>query len=239
MKQITQLVTIAFILMLSVTSCTKANDTDIKELTAFDKEVISYFKEVALGFEFGDADIPDVTRKWNEELKVFIDGEKPEVLLQELNKIIAEINTIATDGFKISIVGDRFESNYYLFLGTAADYLQKYPSDSNLVASNYGLFILSIDDDNHFFSGRMYVDTQRADLPAQKHLLREELTQSLGLAKDSYKYPESIFQSNWTVTNSYAEIDKALIKLLYHPDMQTGLGENNIENVLEAILLKD
>ena len=85
----------------------------------------------------------------------------------------------------------------------------------------------------------MYVDIVRADMNEQKHLLREELTQSLGLARDSQKYTESIFQSSWTITNEYAEIDKDLIRLLYHPDMKIGLRENQVHDVLRQILLNE
>ena len=83
----------------------------------------------------------------------------------------------------------------------------------------------------------MYVDIERADLPAQKHLLREELTQSLGLARDSSWYLESIFQSEWTTTNSYSDIDKELIRLLYHPRMRQGLDAERVDGVLTDILL--
>ena len=63
----------------------------------------------------------------------------------------------------------------------------------------------------------MYVDIYKANNIEQKHLLREELTQSLGLGKDSFKYPNSIFQSSWTQTLNYLKIDKDVIRLLYHP----------------------
>jgi hypothetical protein len=63
----------------------------------------------------------------------------------------------------------------------------------------------------------MYVDVVRTtDEEAQKHLLREELTQSLGLTNDSWKYPESIFYQGWTTTTTYTEMDKRLIDLLYN-----------------------
>ena len=82
----------------------------------------------------------------------------------------------------------------------------------------------------------MYVDIARTNLTEQKHLLREELTQSLGLARDSQKYSESIFQSAWTTTMEYALIDRDLIRLLYHPDMSIGLNETQVEVVLKEIL---
>ena len=44
----------------------------------------------------------------------------------------------------------------------------------------------------------------------------EELTQSLGLFNDSYKYPESIYYQGWTTTTEYAPIDVELIEMLYN-----------------------
>ena len=63
----------------------------------------------------------------------------------------------------------------------------------------------------------MYIDTQRPDVSGQKHLLREELTQSLGLANDSYLFDDSIFQQSWTNVTKYSQMDKDIIRLLYHP----------------------
>tara|TARA_B100001093_G_scaffold520464_1_gene616279 strand:+ start:7859 stop:8116 length:258 start_codon:yes stop_codon:yes gene_type:complete len=85
----------------------------------------------------------------------------------------------------------------------------------------------------------MYVDINRANLAEQKHLLREELTQSLGLARDSQKYPESIFQSAWTTTTKYTSIDSDLIRLLYHPDMRIGLTKDQVDVVLKEILYNE
>ena len=83
----------------------------------------------------------------------------------------------------------------------------------------------------------MYLDIFRANETEQKHLLREELTQSLGLAKDSPLYPESIFQQSFsTKTTEYAQMDKNLIRLLYHPDMEIGLNRIQVDSNLREIL---
>jgi hypothetical protein len=82
----------------------------------------------------------------------------------------------------------------------------------------------------------MYVDIIRANSIEQKHLLREEFTQSLGFARDSQLYMESIFQSDWTTTIEYAPIDQDLIRLLYHPEMSVGLNELEVDNALREIL---
>jgi hypothetical protein len=64
--------------------------------------VITYFQEVALGFEFGSA--PEVTYKWQAEMKIFVGGNPGTALSNELEAIISEINSLTTDGFRISII---------------------------------------------------------------------------------------------------------------------------------------
>jgi hypothetical protein len=172
-------------------------------------------------------------------MKIFVAGTKTQALMDELELVIQEINALATDGFSASVVADSLESNFYIFLGSGGDYAKKFPSLSNLVLSNWGLFNVSFDGSNEIYSGYMYVDTDRSNSFEEKHLLREELTQSLGLAKDSNRYPDSIFQASWTATTEYSDIDKDLVRLLYHPSMQTGLDRLKCGEVLREIILSE
>jgi hypothetical protein len=215
-----------------------SDDDEISSgLNTYDRNLITYFNEVALGFEFGVQE--EVTRKWGIDMKIFVGGDMTPAMMTELQKIITEINDLATDGFDMSIVQDSLQSNFYIFLGSGADYVEMYPSQSSLVMTNFALFSLYWDSSEHFYFGNMYVDIERADAVAQKHLLREELTQSLGLAKDSDKYRESIFYQPWTTTNEYANIDRDLIRLLYHPQMQVKLYATQVEAVLTDIILSE
>ena len=51
-----------FILIIFLSSCDTDEDIIAPKLDEYDLEVISYFKEIALGFEFGSAS--KITRKW-------------------------------------------------------------------------------------------------------------------------------------------------------------------------------
>ena len=215
-------------------SCSDDGEVNI-ELNEYDFEVISYFKEIALGFEFGTSS--EITRKWCSDLKIFVGGDISNDLNVELNKIVNEIRSLATDNFSIQIVNDSSQSNYYIFLGSGEEYSKIFPSQANYVDSNWGLFSVWWDESNCLNRGNMYVDIYRANNIGQKHLLREELTQSLGLGKDSFKYPNSIFQSSWTQTLNYLEIDKDVIRLLYHPKMKIGVDRYEVDNLLREILL--
>jgi hypothetical protein len=213
------------------------DDEAFSGLTIDDRNVIEYFCDVALGVEFGGA--AEVTRKWRDEMRIFVGGNTTPALLDELASIITEVNTLATDGFQIRIVLDSLEMNYYIFFGPADTYAKIYPSQAGLVEKNWGLFNIFWDPSNQIYAGNMYVDIDRANDIEEKHLLREELTQSLGLAKDSRRYPESIFQTDWTTTNAYASIDKELIRLLYHPEMETGVVRSDAETLLAQVLLNE
>lgn len=225
------------VLIYGLSSC--SDDDEPGGLNSYDTSVIEYFSDVALGFEFGGGVDMDITRKWNIDMKIYVSDDTKTQLMSELQSIISEINGLATDGFSMSIVDDSLQSNFYIFLGTGDEYGEKYPMEAYLVDSNYGLFMVYWDASNHFYNGHMYVDLERAEPAAQKHLLREELTQSLGLAKDSPLYPKSIFQAAWTTTTTYDAIDKDLIRLLYHPQMQVGLGETQVKEVLTQIILSE
>ena len=224
-------------IVILISSCSKDDDDDILPefiLSEYEIDVIDYFKDIALGFEFGNTS--NITRKWNSEMKVFIGGEPSFELLAEFEKIRTEINKLKTDGFNVTVVDDSLQSNYYIFFGSGTKYAEMFPDESNFINSNWGLFYLLWNGQNQFYSGHMYVDIIRANSIEQKHLLREEFTQSLGFARDSQLYMESIFQSDWTTTIEYAPIDQDLIRLLYHPEMSVGLNELEVDNALREIL---
>ena len=223
---------VLFLFFLS--SCAKEIETiEPLSLTETQLETIAYFKEIALGFEFGGA--AEITRRWETNMKIYVGGVKKPLLINELYKVIYEVNELASTGFMMSVVEDSSQSNYYLYLGSGKEYGILFPSSQSQINSNLGLFNINWDSQNNLFKGRMYVDIYKPDKYAQQHLLREELTQSLGLGKDSYKYPESIFQQNWTLTTEYAEIDNELIRLLYYPSLYSGMTDVEVEEAITKI----
>ena len=105
---------------------------------------------------------------------------------------------LATTDFSIEMVDDTLLSNYYDYLGSGSSYAKLFPSKTDYVEVNWGLFRIFCNGSNQLYQGHMYVDVYRANETEPKHLLRKELTQSLGLAKDSPLYPESIFQQSFS-----------------------------------------
>ncbi|MEO9871430.1 DUF2927 domain-containing protein [Ekhidna sp.] len=210
----------------------------LSKLSDYDLEVIDYFKNIALGFEFGSSS--QITRRWETNMKIFIGGQSNSTLTSEVEKIVGQFNSLSTSGFQMEIVSNQSQSNFFVFFGSGDEYANIYPSSANLVSSNWGLFSIFWNGANQLTNGHMYVDIFRANQQEQLHLLREELTQATGLARDSEKYSNSIFQQSFsTKVTDYADIDEDIIKLLYHPDMRIGLNESNVDPLLREILISE
>ena len=110
------------LILLICFSCSDDGEVNI-ELDEYDLEVISYFKDIALGFEYGTSS--EITRKWCSDLNIFVGGDISNDLNVELNNIVYEIRSLVTDNFSIQIVNDSSQSNYYIFLGVEKS-IQKY-----------------------------------------------------------------------------------------------------------------
>jgi hypothetical protein len=177
----------------------------------YDQETNKYFDEIVMYSEFSDSRRKSPFR-WTTDMNIYIDGEKPDYLISELYQNIVELNDLI-DPIQIRLVDQKQDANYIIFLGSKTEFAYQYSSiDKNKLERNWGYFEVYPN------SGVMYVDLERTSFnyEAQKHLLREELTQSLGLLNDSWKYPESIFYQGWTTTTAYSEMDKRLIDMLYN-----------------------
>ena len=196
--------------------------------------VHQYFMEIAFGNEFSGG--YNNIRKWDIDIKVFLPATQYGYLNDELARIIEELNLILTD-IQIERVLDQNEANYIIYFGDKDTYVNTYePNAVGLVENNWGLFYIYWDSNWSIYRGSMYVDVIRTlDLDCQKHLLREELTQSLGLMNDTYDYPGSIFYQQWTCGTQYAEIDMDLVKLLYDPNITPGMSKQEVIDYLISL----
>jgi hypothetical protein len=181
------------------------------DYTRYDEKTNAYFKEITLQNEFNDneKETPD---RWTEDMNIYVYGLKKEYMMDELQKIVGELNDLI-HSIRINIVTKKSDANFIIFLGSMNDFKEDFPDIKRKdLEKNWGLF------STHTNNGKMYVDMFRThdDIDAQKHLLREELTQSLGFYNDSWKYPNSIFYQGWTTITEYAPIDLRLLDLLYN-----------------------
>lgn len=186
-------------------------DYDPSEDERFSEEAREYFDEIAKKSEYTSSKNID---RWKSDVKIYVMGQKPSYLMDELDRIVSELNEIINP-IEIEIVDSEDESNLVIVLDSKEVYNEFEPCSKEHTDGNWGLFIISGDEEIKRAS--LYVDVVRCKSEeGQKHLLREELTQSMGLKNDSYDYPESMFYQGWTETTEYAPIDRELIDMLYN-----------------------
>ena len=114
--------------------------------------------------------------------------------------------------------------NLHLYVIPRAEFSEVTP---NYVPGNEGFAWISWHHPGGVFHGIVLVDSDLGR-SERAHLIREELTQALGLLNDSYRYPDSIFFQRWTSVTEYAPIDRAVISLLYEDRVTVGMTEEDL-----------
>ena len=165
----------------------------------YTEKEIEYFTEIALGTEYGNN--TQVIRKWNSDIRIKINGNPNEKDLEALNQVLSDINEIIGNKIKISLV--RTNQNIDINFVPLSQF-----SKCNAVSGNYGYSNCKWRNDV-IYECNICIATEEILLQEERtHMIREEITQSLGLMKDSLKYRDSIFYQGWTQTQKYSEIDK-------------------------------
>lgn len=200
---------------------------------------IGYFHEVVLGSELGNTN--KRIRKWTRDVNIFVTGESVSYLNAELHNIVNELNELI-DTIDITIVDSANDANFIIYFGDGATYAKFEPNAASYIEDNWGIFWVYWNKRNEIYKGSMLVDIAQtrkvsASIAAQKHLLREELTQSLGMMNDSYQHKDSIFYQKFTYTTRYSALDEFIIKLLYNSTIKAGMNGAQVTEIYHNLKL--
>ena len=213
------------------------------------QETFTYFLEVAHKIEGLAGDRP--VRKWGvrsglgKEVFVYVsrlDSNFDRELFSELEHIVAEINNL-TDEVNLKIIEGDPQSSFELnalriYLGDIANYKKHIEPAANVdgVTAD-GFFVYhSVGNTSEIVRGSVWVDTVTASSKQRlHHVLREEVTQVLGLTNDSNRFEDSIFFQGDSETASYSKADRDLLRILYHPDIKVNMTVAQTQAVLANI----
>lgn len=208
----------------AITSCDSATERPAKR---YSQEEVSYFVDVALGAEFGGA--TRRIRKWQSDIRIKVAGTPTAEDERTQEQLTSELQTLAV-GLSFSFVED--DANVELFIVPASEFNTYEP---NYVPGNLGFFWVFWSGSSWIYRARILITTEGVTQQERSHLMREELTQSLGLMNDSNRYPESIFYQGWTDVVQFTELDKVLIQMLYDPEVRPGMTEEQAIAVQENL----
>ena len=191
---------------------------------AFGQEAIDYLAEVGFGVEYGSSST--VLHKWTEDVNLRIYGSPTPADVATLTQVVSELNELI-QGIELTLNDGPADLEVY-FVPEA----QFQSIEPDYIPVNYGFFRVWWDHEGAIYRGRILVASEGVTQPERSHLIREEITQSLGLFRDSWNYPDSIFYQGWTATGEYASIDGPTIRLLYQPQLLPGMTQLKVRNLL-------
>ena len=190
----------------------------------YGQEAIDYLTEVGFGVEYGPSST--VLHKWTEDVNLRIYGSPTPVDMATLTQVVAELNELIR-GIELTLNDGPGDVEVHFVPES-----QFQSIEPHYIPVNYGFFRVWWDHEGAIYRGRILVASEGITQRERSHLIREEITQSLGLFRDSWNYPDSIFYQGWTATGEFGSIDGPTIQLLYQPQLLPGMSKLEVRNLL-------
>lgn len=189
---------------------------------------IDYFTEVAFGSEFGGA--TPLLRRWHADRGplIRVNGAPSAGDQLALDSVIAELNRLTPLGIDIVADSPTVEM-HFIPQSEFQDVLPQAPEGNN------GIVWVWWGGDQHIFRSVVLISTTTAEA-RRAHIIREEITQMLGLLKDSFRYPASIFYQPVSDVTEYLPIDRSVIELLHRPELSVGMTAEEGAQVARTLL---
>ena len=189
---------------------------------------VKYFEEVALGAEYGNR--TPVVKKWNRTILYRIAGNPSEADIRVLRNVIAELEELSSN-IRFERVDPELDYNcvvHFVPKQKFSEYLAIPEQGPN------GYFAVWFD--HHYLIYRAAV-LIASDIPqpTRSSVIREEVTQSLGVLNDSARYADSIFNKHSDVRR-FSELDRWVIGALYSENIHPGMRSLHVRRVLCRML---
>ncbi len=192
----------------------------------YDSKVTGYFFDIAIGSEYGRS--PAVIHKWTSDVRIRVHGNPTAADLDELEYVVYELNGLVAG---ITVSTTKRNPNIEIHFVPESKFRT---IERNYRPTNLGFFWLHWDESDAITSAKILIASEGITQEERSHLIREELTQSLGLMRDSNRYSDSIFYQGWTSTTEYTPIDRAVVSLLYEPQLLPGMTPKEVRSALAA-----
>ncbi len=214
--------------LISFAGCVRAgtsrDNLDERQQNSYSQDELEYFYDIALGAEYGESG--GVIHKWTDDIGISIKGDPTDKDSKTVDEVISELNSII-DGIALDTV--MWDPDIEIYFAAVERFSSIEPG---YVPGNMGFFWTWWDDSGALYRARILIATDGITQEERSHLIREELTQSLGMMNDSYKYEDSIFYQEWTDTGSYADMDRAVIRILYDSRIAPGMTMDEVSDII-------
>lgn len=196
-------------------------------LKSQEEKYLDYFLEIALMNEYNENE--SVIKKWVENLDIKVKGSPSQEDMDTLKHVLKELNELIKP-IELRLV-DKAQNVEVFFVPESRfhEYVPEYEP------INQGFFTAWEDANHEIYRAIVLISSEGISQKERSHLIREEITQILGLMNDSWKYNDSIFYQGWTAFNSFSEIDRKLIQMLYREDIRPGMRRSEVEVLFQDL----
>jgi len=189
-----------------------SEDRFLPDLSHVDEETAYYFNQI-LRYSERRPHTQGPIYKWDKDIYIHLYGNYSSSNKKEAIKVIKELNRLIAPR-RIHLVKNPKRANSFIYFGSIEENNKNSRSGMRLEGQFFGHFHIQTHE-QEIQRAYIFINTHDSSRKRQKHVIREEITQSLGFLNDTYDYPESIFYQGYSESNSFSPLDKKLIKLLY------------------------
>lgn len=203
--------------------------------------IINSFYETVLGSEYGSGGL--TVKKWSKAVNIYVAHQVPDVKLHNelLNAQIADLRAIT--GLSITRVNNKSAADiqYYftsqrklpgLVSATSGQQSLQYIRGSVCLAT------MKTKRSGQIHSAMVYIPVDQARMHAKLlSCVVEELTQTMGIPRDSDAVYPSIFNDK-SPNNYLTGLDVVLLKLLYSSEVKQGMTKAQLKPVLTNLIAK-
>ena len=194
-------------------------------------EEFQYFMEIALGAEYGVSDF--TVKKWNRDIYIQVLGHPTFADLQTLQEVINELNHLIGTQIRLHLVEEKGNVQVYF-----VPHSEFYKYEPRGVVFYGGFFWNWWEVNGEITRGQVVIASDEISQRLRSHLIREEITQVLGLMNDSMKYKDSIFFQGYSETTRFSEMDRAVIRFLYSNAVTIGMNAFQLQDLISRAQLK-
>lgn len=202
-------------------------------------EIVETFKEIKLQ----PKNNPYGIVKWRAPISMFVENlDSPNHIPDYVKLTIENINNLTQESnFKINLTQNQKDSNVTVYIGKRLDVMKL---DFELMDETddepLGLALVTIlDRNNTIYRCRIYIESG-ATYEEQFSTFLEEMMHCIGFVGHT-ENPKSILFEERDEMNitEYNDFDASLIRLLYHPEMYTGLNASGVEKAAKKIFINE
>ena len=194
------------------------------------EDVIRYFNEVCLDAEFSEGGNASLVQKWDDTIFYQIHGECTEEDLAMLENFMAWLNEIeGFPGFEETDQAAITDLNIYFC--TEQEMLDHL--GDNFYGCDGGVTFW-YDGNNVIYEA---IICYRRDLNqhVRNSVILEEIYNGLGPVQDTWLREDSIIYAGYSEPQALTEIDRLILRLLYHPMIRCGMNSEECEAVIRQL----